>query len=75
MVQARLASCRFTFRAEKSAPQSNAEEQQMAVNYYQASQQDMADHISTYNGFIRLIKITGAVTAATLLLMFLFLAR
>ncbi len=47
----------------------------MAGNYEQASQQDMAEHLKTYRGFIRLIEISGAATAITLLLMFFFLAR
>ncbi len=47
----------------------------MAVNYDQASQQDMAEHLKTYKGFIRLMEISGALTATTLLLMYFFLAR
>ncbi len=47
----------------------------MAGNYEQVSQQDIAEHLKTYNGFIRLIEISGGLTAATLLLMFFFLVK
>jgi hypothetical protein len=36
---------------------------------------DMAEHERTYQGFILTIKISTAVVAATLLLMYFFLAR
>lgn len=36
---------------------------------------DMAEHERTYRGFLLTLKLSGAVTAATLILMYFFLAR
>ncbi len=36
---------------------------------------DMAEHERTYRGFLLTLKLSGAVTAVTLILMYFFLAR
>ena len=39
------------------------------------SNSDWADHVKTYNAFLLILKISGALTAATLLALYFFLAR